>query len=68
LTKVKKVENKYSHCTRALKIIKKAYIDQQEDEKNFMKEIYVYRSLDHPNILKIYEFYENEKNFYLICE
>ena len=45
LAMVKKVENKFSKCPRAMKVIKKAFIDLQEDEKNFMKEIYIYRSL-----------------------
>jgi calcium-dependent protein kinase len=72
---VKKVKNKFSMCIRAMKVIKKAFIDLQEDEKNFMKEIAILRTLvnsilikDHPNILKIYEFYQDEKCFYLISE
>ena len=33
-----------------------------------MSEIKILRFLDHPNIIKIYEFYQDEKNFYLIIE
>jgi len=40
-----KVENKISKCKRAMKEIKKAFIDSHEDEKNFLKEIAIYRSL-----------------------
>jgi len=65
---VKKVKNKFSGCIRAMKLIKKAFIDLQEDEKNFMKEIAILRSLDHINIIKIYEFYQDEKSFYFISE
>lgn len=65
---IRKVMNKLSHCVRSMKVIKKAFIDLQEDEKNFMKEIAILRTLDHPNILKIYEFYHDEKCFYLISE
>lgn len=65
---IRKVQNKQSACTRSMKVIKKAFIDLQEDEKNFMKEIAILRTLDHPNILKIYEFYHDEKCFYLISE
>jgi hypothetical protein len=39
-----------------MKVIKKAFIDLQEDERNLMKEIAILRTLDHLNILKIYEF------------
>ena len=68
LSIIRKVMNKLSGCIRSMKVIKKAFIDLQEDEKNFMKEIAILRTLDHPNILKIYEFYHDEKCFYLISE
>ena len=68
LYSIKKVTNNLSGCVRSMKEIKKAFIDLQEDEKNFMKEIAILRSLDHPNILKIFEFYQQEKYFYLITE
>lgn len=68
LSLIKKVINKQSNCVRSMKIIKKAFIDLQEDEKNFMKEIAILRTLDHPNILKIFEFYHDDKCFYLISE
>jgi hypothetical protein len=42
---IKKVRNKFSNCIRAMKVIKKAFIDLQEDEKNFMKEIAILRTL-----------------------
>jgi len=45
LALVKHVENKYSKCPRTMKVIKKAFIDLQEDEENFMKEIVIFRSL-----------------------
>lgn len=65
---IKKVVNKLSGTVRSMKEIKKAFIDLQEDEKNFMKEIAILRTLDHPFILKIYEFYQQEKYFHLISE
>lgn len=68
LALIKKVKNRFSNCVRAMKVIKKAFIDLQEDEKNFMKEIAILRTLDHPTILKIYEFYQDDKCFYLISE
>jgi len=68
LYSIKKVINKLSGCVRSMKEIKKAFIDLQEDEKNFMKEIAILRTLDSPFILKIYEFYQQEKYFYLITE
>lgn len=45
LALVKKVKNRFSGSIRAMKVIKKAFIDLQEDEKNFMKEIAILRTM-----------------------
>lgn len=53
---VKKVVQKITKDVRAMKIIKKDCIDD-----NFMQifanEVKILRSLDHPNIVKLYEIY-----------
>jgi len=33
-----------------------------------MNEIEILKTLDHPNILKLYEFYQDEKRYYLVTE
>jgi calcium-dependent protein kinase len=33
-----------------------------------LNEINTLRSLDHPNIVKIYEYFEDEKRFYIVTE
>ena len=38
------------------------------EKKRFAHEIEMLKRLDHPNILKLYEFYEDEKRFYLVTE
>lgn len=45
LGNTKRVKNKFSGCIRSLKLIKKALIDLQEDQKFFMKEIAMLRTL-----------------------
>jgi len=50
-----------------MKIIKKELIEVEEDETIFLKELALLRSLDHPNIIKLYEFYRDEKYFYLLA-
>jgi calcium-dependent protein kinase len=40
-----------------------------EDEKKMLfNEINILRNLDHPNIVKMYEFFEDEKRYYIVTE
>lgn len=53
---------------RVIKNIKKNRIRSAEDKAQFLNELEVLQSLDHPNIVKLYEFYEDDFNFYLVTE
>lgn len=53
---------------RALKVVKKDTINYQDDQRVFLKEIEMLAQLDHPNIIKIYEYYVDELNYYIISE
>jgi calcium-dependent protein kinase len=61
---VQKVKHKSSGQIRAMKIIKK---DSKYSNKN-LKEIENLKLLNHPNILKLYEYYFDKKNIYIITE
>ena len=63
--KTYKVKNKDSSDIRAMKQMDKGKIP---DMNLFKNEINIMSILDHPNILKLYEVYEDEKFFYLIIE
>jgi len=39
-----------------------------EEQQTLYNEINVLRNLDHPNIVKIYEYYEDDKRFYIVTE
>lgn len=52
---------------RAFKVLKKATMDDDE-KRMFFNEINVLRNLDHPNILKMYEFFEDEKRYYIVTD
>ncbi len=65
---IKKVRHKLTAKTRAMRIIKKELIEVREEETLLFKELALLRSLDHPNIIKLYEFYKDEKYFYILSE
>ena len=66
---VKKVcLKKNPETIRAMKIISKKNILKGIDEADLVKEIYILKNLDHPNIMKIYEIFIDNKNFYIISE
>ena len=59
--------HKESNSQRAVKILYKANMSE-EDEKMLINEINILRDLDHPNIVKMYEFFQDEKRYYIITE
>jgi calcium-dependent protein kinase len=50
-----------------MKTLKKTSIIKEEEEKLF-SELNILKNLDHPNIIKLYELYQDSKNYYLITE
>lgn len=39
-----------------------------EEEDSIMREVEILREADHPHILKIYEYYQDSQNFYIVSE
>ena len=67
--KVYMVRHKISRVLRAMKSIHKDKAQlREEEEKAMINEINVLKSLDHPNIMKIYEYFNTEKCLYIITE
>lgn len=66
--KVYKVIHKVSELTRVVKIVCKSTIKYQDDEKEFLKEIEMLGQLDHPNIVKVFEYFVDYENYYVIQE
>ncbi|EWS71123.1 calmodulin-domain kinase (macronuclear) [Tetrahymena thermophila SB210] len=66
-SEVYKIKDKLKDVYRAMKIINKKKIPFNEKE-SFLREIKILKKLDHPNILKLYEFLEDSDNYYLITE
>ena len=52
----------------AIKVIEKVKLIRAGDEERIKKEMRIMSTLNHPNILKAFEIFEDEKNFYIIME
>eukprot|EP00388_Colpodella_angusta_P021354 GDKJ01054083.1.p1 GENE.GDKJ01054083.1~~GDKJ01054083.1.p1 ORF type:complete len:483 (-),score=102.71 GDKJ01054083.1:877-2325(-) len=57
---------KRTGLTRAIKTVTKASTTMTFD--NLVAEVAVLKQLDHPNIMKILEFYEDARNYHLVTE
>ena len=53
---------------RALKIIPKNNLRAGFTDKDITREINIMKNLDHPHIIKLYEFYKDTENYYLVNE
>ena len=66
--KVYKVRHLLTDSIRAMKVIKKDAAKFQDDNHDFLKEIQILQELDHPNILKVFEYYIDDNYYYVITE
>lgn len=65
---VKRVKHKQLDIERALKIIKKSRYTTTAELKMIKNEINNMKSVDHPNIVKLFEFFEDEEYIYILTE
>ena len=54
--------------SRAVKIFKKQLYQSELKRCNLISEITILKSLDHPNIIRIYEFFEDSRRLYIVME
>ncbi|CAD8184760.1 unnamed protein product [Paramecium octaurelia] len=64
---VRKAIHKVTNQVRAIKVISKVKASKAEVER-LRIEIEILKRLDHPNIIRIYEFYQDIKNIYIVTE
>ena len=65
---VYKVMHKQTGNIRAMKIIPKNNLRPGFTDKDIIQEITIMKNLDHPHIIKLFEFYLDDDNYYLINE
>jgi calcium-dependent protein kinase len=64
---VRKGLHRVTEVIRAIKIISKNHTSAEDHEK-LKQEVEILRKLDHPNIIKVYEFYQDSRFFYIVTE
>jgi calcium-dependent protein kinase len=62
---VTQAKNKHTGAIRAVKSIDKSKVP---DKRRFQDEVDIQAQLDHPNIVKLFEWFEDAKRYYLIME
>ena len=64
--KVYKVQHKKTFQIRAMKVISKTQLKENFNEESIKNEIEVLKNINHPLIIKLYEVYHDDNNYYLI--
>lgn len=66
---VRRCTHRLSGLLRAVKIYNKASFGTETNQEGSMyREMEILRMLDHPNIIRIYDPFEDDQNFYLVME
>ncbi len=52
----------------ALKVIEKSLLIKEEITEQFIRELKIQMFLNHPNIIKMYGYFDDDKNIYIILE
>jgi len=64
---VRKATHNASSIARAIKIIARRHADREQEEV-LMNEVNLLKNLDHPQIMKVLEFYKDRNFFYIVSE
>lgn len=62
------VNHKNRAKKEAMKVISKRFVQQHGGTVLLQREVAIHKTLDHPNIIKLHDYFEDEKNVYLVME
>ena len=65
---VYKVMNKKTGIIRAMKVIPKNFVNDEYTDDDIIQEVNILKKLEHPHIIKLFEFYIFKQNIFLINE
>ena len=66
-SEVKKAVIKATGQSVAIKCVQKAGLNQ-EDEQALKEEVRILRAMNHPNVIKLEDFYEDEMSYFIVME
>ena len=66
--KVLLVEHNITGMKRAMKQIRKSFSFQKSNEEAVLNELNILKKIDHQNVVKVYEYYVDNINYYIITE
>ncbi len=67
-SEVRRVESRVTNATRSVKVVNKMHLTNIEDIRRFFYEIEILRDLDHPNVLKVFEYFQDRDRLYIVTE
>jgi len=62
---IRKIRDRF---TKEIKVLKTLHKSQCQDAKEFSEEIKILQRLDHPNVVRFFEYYQDETFYYLVTE
>jgi len=60
--------HKISGAPRAIKLLPLSRLSTRKSQRKLLSEVDILRSLDHPNIVRVYEFFQDDKYLYIVME
>lgn len=64
---VRSAQHKLTQKIFAVKLIRKVFIEPEEEE-GILQEIEIMKNLDHPNCIKVIEYYNETEFLYIVME
>jgi calcium-dependent protein kinase len=65
---VRRCISRVTSTVRAVKVINKKHLHNADSLKRFLYEIEVLKDLDHPNVLKVFEYFLDDDRLYIVTE
>ena len=65
---VRRIKHRVTGEKRAVKTIHKKSLRSEEEKNMVFNEVAILGALDHPNIIKIHEYFQDDLNYYIITE